>query len=459
MEQSASELREVSLDEAMSIAILLQQNGKLADAAEVYRKILEKAPNHADALHFSGVLAHQQGRSDEAIALIERSIELDPNQADSYSNLGIIFKARGKLDDAIAAYERAIALNPSHANAHNNIGVLLKAQGQLVEAETAYRKAIELNPDHIDAWHNLGVLLAGLKRTKEAVYCYCKVTTLSPKHPEARRLLALAYRTLGEPEKAVKIFEDWLADDPANPVALHMHAACSGRNVPSRASDAYVEKVFDDFANSFDVKLAQLSYNAPKLVAALLDDAGLEPSKSLDVLDAGCGTGLCGPLVAPYARRLIGVDLSAGMLAQASEKQVYDELVKGELTEYVRGRTRTYDVILSADTLVYFGDLSDFVAAAANALRPQGMLIFTVEADTQADPPSAGFALRHHGRYTHTPEYIERLLIGAGLRPHIVHAELRMEAGAPVTGLAVRGTLIEREGSVPFSESRQTPIR
>ena len=71
------------------------------------------------------------------------------------------------------------------------------------------------------------------------------------------------------------------------------------------------------------------------------------------MLDAGCGTGLCGPLVAPYARRLTGVDLSAGMLAQAKEKNVYDELFKVELTEYLRDHTEAFDLIVSADTLVY----------------------------------------------------------------------------------------------------------
>jgi hypothetical protein len=51
------------------------------------------------------------------------------------------------------------------------------------------------------------------------------------------------------------------------------------------------------------------------------------------------------------------------MLDRAREKNVYDELVQGELTEYLRGRGGTFDLIVSADTLVYFGDLEDVVAA------------------------------------------------------------------------------------------------
>ena len=97
------------------------------------------------------------------------------------------------------------------------------------------------------------------------------------------------------------------------------------------------------------------------------------------MLDAGCGTGLCGPLLVPYARRLIGVDLSEGMLALAKEKHVYDALIKGELTDHMRAQPAAFDVIVSADTLVYFGDLESVVGAAAGALRPNGLFIFTLE--------------------------------------------------------------------------------
>jgi predicted TPR repeat methyltransferase len=439
MAQRPGDDRALTLNEAVSVALALQQAEQLAAAEDIYRSILEVAPNHADALHFSGVLAHQRGRSEDAVELIERSLELEPERADWHSNLGIVLQEQLRLDDAIAAYRSAIALDPTHANAYSNLGVVLRATGKAAEAETAYRAAIRLDPEHSDAYHNLGVLLNAQKRPREAALCFSKVITLRPKDPEARRLLALAHCTLGEVEQAVGIFEEWLEDDPDDPVARHMLAACSGRNVPPRASDAFIETSFDSFAASFDSKLAKLFYRAPALVAEMFKQSDVAPSKSLDVLDAGCGTGLCGPLIAPYARRLVGVDLSERMLDQAGERNVYDELVKGELTAYLAGCTEAFDVIVSADTLVYFGSLEAVVGASESVLRPGGRLIFTVEELVGAGRGD-GYSLGTSGRYQHARGYVQRVLTAASLRPEIASAELRLEAGEPVAGLVVRGT-------------------
>jgi len=389
------------------------------------------------------VLAHQQARDDDAVALIARSLELEPDRADWHSNLGIVLQDGLRLDEATAAYERAIALDPDHANARNNLGVVLRARGRAHEAEVAYREAIRIDPDHADAHHNLGVLLNGQGRSREAALCFSKVITLRPRHPEARRLLALAHYTLGDVDRAIEVFEDWLRDEPDDPIARHMLAACSGRDVPARASDAFVERTFDSFAASFDSKLAALGYRAPALVAEMLAHAGVEASRSLDIVDAGCGTGLCGPLVAPYARRLVGVDLAEAMLARARARNVYDDLVKGELTAYLRDSPASFDVIASADTLVYFGALEEVAAAAADALRPGGRLVFTVEELTDAGG-DAGYSLSPNGRYRHRAGYVEHVLAGAGLQTEIVPAELRLEAGEPVAGLVVLATKDDR---------------
>jgi predicted TPR repeat methyltransferase len=430
--------RELTVDEAIALAIQLQQQHHLVEAEQLYAQVLDVAPHHPDALHYTGLLAHQQGRTDEAINLIGQSLALSPNQADWHSNLGIVLQSNGRLEDAITEYERAIAIDPRHANAHSNLGVLLRAAGRPEKAEAAYRTAIRLCPDHVDAYTNLGILLNGLKRAKEASECFCRAITLRPKHPEARRLLALAHCMIGEVDEAVKILREWLEEDPDDPIAEHMLAASTGCDVPLRASNAFVEKTFDAFAVSFEAKLQSLAYRAPDIVAATLADSGLAADGRLEILDIGCGTGLCGPLLRPYASRLIGVDLSAGMLAHAREKNVYTDLQQCEVTEFLRARHEAFDVMVSADTLVYFGDLLEFCEAAASALRPSGLMVVTLEHAVGED--NIDFRLELHGRYSHSLAYVKRVLTQSGLTAEAESAELRNEAGAPVAGLVVRAT-------------------
>src|SRR5262245_10590433 len=270
MELPPSTEHDVTVGEAMQMALAFQQRGQLADAEQVYRRMLEVAPDHPDIVHFYGVLLHQLGRSEEAIATIERSLLLEPDRAECYNNLGIIYRALERYEEAVAAYARATELDPRHANAYNNLGVLRRFTGKPAEAEAAYRKAIELNPAYAEAYHNLGVLMTGQKRPREAILCYFKVLSLEPARTDDRRLLAIAYCEIGERDKAIEIFESWLKEDPDSPTANHMLAAVSGRNVPERASDQYVEASFDNFAESFERKLEQLSYRAPWLVAAAI---------------------------------------------------------------------------------------------------------------------------------------------------------------------------------------------
>ena len=290
-------------------------------------------------------------------------------------------------------------------------------------------------PLHADAYTNLGILLTSLKRTEEAAACYSKAITLRPTHRESRKLLALAHCTLGEFEQARRILEGWLTEDPGDPIARHMLAACTGREVPARASNDYLQQTFDRFAVTFESRLERLSYRAPALVRAALERGGTVPSRQCEVLDAGCGTGLCAPLLAPFARRLTGVDLSAGMLAIARDQQLYDDSVQAELTEFLVSRVQQFDLIVSADALVNRGDLAPVLTAAAEALRPGGRLVFTLE--HLADGAAADYRLEWHGRYCHSCEYVAALLTGAGLSSTIEEAELRMEAGKPVAGLVI----------------------
>jgi predicted TPR repeat methyltransferase len=428
---------ELDTGEALQVAVELHRMGELGNAELLYRRILAQVPGHPDALHFIGILHHQRGRNAESIDCLAHSIALDPTLPDRHSNLGNVLLELDRYDEAEQAYRQAIALDPGHANAHNNLGALLRARGRSEEARDAFEQAIASNPSQADAYSNLGNLYSGLGQPAQALACYCKAITLVPGHPNARKLLGIAYYTLGETEKAAEVFTQWLADEPDNPVARHMLAASSGSDVPARASDAFIESTFDSFAASFDVKLGKLDYRAPALVAATLERTCGAGAHGLNVLDAGCGTGLCGPLLASHARHLVGVDLSSGMLQRARARGVYDALEKAELAAYLAAHPGEFDVVVSADTLVYFGALEAVFDAAWQALRPGGILIFTVE--EAGDAPDA-YRLNPHGRYSHGRHYIAGRMARAGLSVEALDAAvLRKEGGKPVAGLVVAG--------------------
>jgi predicted TPR repeat methyltransferase len=227
------------------------------------------------------------------------------------------------------------------------------------------------------------------------------------------RDLGIALYFEGRLKEAVEMYRQSLALDPDDVRARYLLTAATGLAAPSRAPDDYVRAEFDHFAANFDAKLASLEYRGPALVC----DAARALVATLPgtpvVLDAGCGTGLCGPLLRPLAASLVGVDLSPAMVDRARARGVYDELVIAELTGYLRGHPGAYDLVVSADTLVYFGDLAEVIAAAAGALRPGGALLFTLE---RAEPAAApqGFRLEPHGRYVHTRAYVDGLLERAG---------------------------------------------
>jgi predicted TPR repeat methyltransferase len=426
---------EITVEEAVQIGIQFLMRGQVSDAEKLFDKLLEAWPTHPDALHYSGVIAHKRGRTEDGLARVRASLEQSPDQPDWHSNLGILLESIGDGEGAMREFQRAIELEPQHAIAHNNLGVLRRIYGRLPEAEESLRAAVGIRPEYADAYRNLAVVLEQTGRTHDALVAYCKAVTLEPSNSHGRRLLAMAYTTIGYNDRALELCEEWVRIAPDDPVARHTLAACAQRDIPLRAADEYIATSFDSFAETFEAKLTRLDYKAPGLVAAAIAETGLVAQKQLDVLDAGCGTGWCGPLLAPYARRLVGVDLSTGMLEHARAKSVYDELTHAELVGYLQRQREAFDIIVSADTLVYFGALDGFAAAAATALRPGGWVTFTVE---EAAPDTESFHLEVHGRYNHAAPYVESVLTAAGLTPHVGRAVLRNESGLPVAGLVIR---------------------
>jgi predicted TPR repeat methyltransferase len=124
----------------------------------------------------------------------------------------------------------------------------------------------------------------------------------------------------------------------------------------------------------------------------------------MDIIDLGCGTGLCGELFRPFARHQIGIDLAPKMIEKSRARGVYDELEEQDVTVALAKRPRAVDLILAADVFIYVGGLDSVFEAAAGALRPGGLLAFTIESEE-----TGAFTLRASRRYAHSARYIRQL--------------------------------------------------
>jgi len=374
------------------------KHGRLQEAESVYQQLLTATPDDSDALHYLGVLRMGQGRRDEAIELVTKALKIAPLNQDAWNSLGNMVATTGKA----------------------------KA------AEFAFKRALELKPDLMQAWYNLGNLYRRTRRREEALDCFQRVLALDPRVVGAYENCASLLHRMRRHEEAAAAFQRWLEIDPQNPVARHMTRAHS-HDAPERADDAYVVKVFDGFAGSFDRTLAGLDYAAPTLLSSAVSEFIPFAEGRLAVLDAGCGTGLCGPLLRSSARRLVGVDLSPGMLARSRDRNVYDELHEGELVAFMNAHPAEYDLVLSADTLVYFGELEAAFAASHATLKPGGLLAFTLEA--QPADSKEKYTLHFHGRYSHGEAYVRECLERAGLQLlQLEDGVLRKESGKDVHG-------------------------
>jgi predicted TPR repeat methyltransferase len=387
----------VADDAALQRAIAAHKGGRLNEAEVGYRRILRSRPKDPDALNFLGMLYVQRGDAGAGIDFLRRSVH-------------------------------SAAANP---HAWLNLGNALMAGGAIEEARSAFQAACERAPQMSEAWFNLGVCHRRLKNPTEALNCFRSAVEHGPGYAAAYEAMATLLYRAGRNSEAAEAYREWLKYEPDNSIARHMLAATSGEGAPARAGDDYVSEMFDKFAETFDENLQELGYRAPELVVA-----ALRAAEKLEILDAGCGTGLCGPLLRPFACRLVGVDLSAGMVDKARPRAIYDELVVQELVAFMSSRTGAFDAIVSADTLVYFGALDEALAAAYASLRDGGLLVFTVER-LEGDAP---YRLEPHGRYAHSAAYVREAMSGVGFRDVTLAEEaLRRERGAEVNGYVVVG--------------------
>lgn len=419
-----------------NLGTLFEVQERFVEAEHAYTTALAAAPDSPIILFNLAHLHQADHRLATAVTHYRKAAEIRPDHFGTWFNLGHVYLELAEHEKAAECFTAALLLDPESAPAASSLGAAHFRAGKLKEARTALEAAVRLAPGEASDHFLLGRIQESLGALDDAAASYSMAISLNPRSEISQESLGRTLHAAGKHEDAIAFFRAWVEREPENGIASHMLASLSGENVPSRCSDAYVRETFDRFAGDFEATLQRLGYRAPESLAALLA-AHVAPEGALTVLDAGCGTGLCAPLFRPYAAELHGVDLSSGMLARARARGGYEELVEGELVSFLRTRPGVYDLIVSADTVEYFGDLEGLFAAAREALRAGGRFLFSVERHDDVASP-AGYRLQESGRYAHTAAYVREALEQHGFTVRAMdEGVLRTETGLPVVGLHI----------------------
>ena len=303
---------------------------------------------------------------------------------------------RPSHEEALSVLQGRVSARPRDARLRLAIGQTLQHLGRPVEALSAYEQALAIDEHLGTAWSLRGHLLRQAGRLADASVCF---------------------------NRAIACGED---------AASHRYflGALGLGDLPAAAPPAFVQALFDEYADGFERDLVEtLHYRGHLEVTAPL--SALRPQGFEHALDLGCGSGLAAPLLRPLVRRLVGVDLSERMLARAEASGLYDELVQADLLTFLRGESQPRDLIVCCDVFIYIGNLKPVFDAVTRALAPGGVFGLSVEAG-QAD---GGYDLLPTLRYTHSEPYLRRLAAEAGLQvARCVNGPLREGHGEPVDG-------------------------
>jgi predicted TPR repeat methyltransferase len=304
-------------------------------------------------------------------------------------------------------------------------GPLFVSSGDLI-ADRRYRWAL----DH-----------AGRGDLPGAADILAQTVELAPRFATAWFALGAIRDQLGDRTGAVAAFARARDADPEDyhGARLQLARLGSGEAAPAM-TQTYVRRLFDQYAARYDAALTEyLHYRGPALlreaVEAVIGASGRR-MRFGTMLDLGCGTGLTGAAFRPFADWLVGVDLSAAMIAQAASKGLYDRLIVASMEAFLADEVADggkYHLVLAADVFVYVNDLKPVIAGIARILAPDGLLAFTVE--THAGD---GTKLLPTLRYAYGEAYMRGVLGETGLIPsHLAEASVRSEKGVPVESLVV----------------------
>jgi predicted TPR repeat methyltransferase/protein involved in temperature-dependent protein secretion len=430
----------------LHLANIYKGKGLFNEAIQLLINVIKSEPHMAAAYNNLGTLYFAQSKWQAALEAYQTAIQKQPDYLDAYYNLALTLTKLQRIPEAITVYQSLIDLAPKHPGARFQWGCLLMQQqeyqaaieqfiqieeeypfhyetqtnlatcylklGGINQAKTHYLKALNMHPADIQILFNLGVISVQQGQINQAIEYYLRALNEDANQFEVHNNLGVAYLAVKDRQKALQHFQEALRIQPNNEAMQHLKNVLSLDKHITFSPPEYIQHLFDSYADHYDAHMKQtLKYQVPQSMYQLINQQKEFKNRLLDILDLGCGTGLCGELFKPLAHSLMGVDLSANMLAVANQKHIYNQLIQADNLAFLKQQRAAFDLIIAGDVLVYVGDLHELLIAVFEALREEGYFVFNVEkGETET------FEMTVSGRFAHGKNYIEEVIKRIGFK-------------------------------------------
>lgn len=349
-------------------------------------------------------------------------------QAKAFFLQGIRHYEAGRFELARKQFEASLSLVPQRASTLTNLGATHLRLGAFADAAIVLEEATRIDATDAQAWGHRATALAELGRLAEALQCTQEALARDERLHAVWTMRGNLLRESGRTQEARECFRQALAHGGDAQLNGYFLAALSGAAAPSAPPRAYVQALFDSYAEGFEEHLREvLHYRAPEVLVR-----GLGDRRFASALDLGCGTGWVGAELRGRARRIVGVDLSPNMVRQARARSAYDEVAQADVLEYLRAANGRFDLVVAADLFIYVGELRGLFAQVHRVLDAGGMFCFTAELASAHE----SVVLRPSLRYAHSRAYIESLARAQGFEvARIAEQPLRDEQRSSIPGL------------------------
>ncbi len=196
------------------LANTFTKQGKLDEAVELYQQALRIQPDFIQAHFYLANTFTKQDKFDQAVESYQKVLKLQPDFTQAHFFLANAFKKQGKLDLAVESCQKVLKLKPDFTQAHFFLANLLKQQGKFQQSFESYQQVLKLKPDFAEAYNNLGNLLKQQGKLQEAVESYQQVLKLKPNFAEAYKNLGNLFKEQDNLEKATQYYQKALELKP-----------------------------------------------------------------------------------------------------------------------------------------------------------------------------------------------------------------------------------------------------